>query len=139
MTTHPAELATWIEANPRDRAIDKHGFILKIGNWNEMVSHLPGTPLVGEDGGTGLGLISRGGLFRLAGPARHDDTGVAALHLFWQSLAWALEIVTGTRLDGSLPSPLTQKAQDACCTRRLAKLLSTRALLSLCYSQTGRH
>ncbi|TQS88312.1 hypothetical protein EU811_21380 [Arthrobacter sp. TS-15] len=38
-------------------------------------SHLPGTPLVGEDGGTDFGLISRGGLFRLAGPARQDDTG----------------------------------------------------------------
>lgn len=88
MCKHPAALATWIEANPRDQAMDKHGFILKIGKWNERVSHLPGTPLLGEDGGTGLGLVSRGGLFHLAGPARDDDTGVAALHLFWQSLAW---------------------------------------------------
>jgi hypothetical protein len=88
MTTQPEALAAWVQSHPRDEAIDRHGFELKIAKWNEMVSHLPGTPLVGEDGGTRLGLISRGGLFRLAGPARQDDTGVAALHLFWQSLAW---------------------------------------------------
>lgn len=45
-------------------------------------------PLEGEDGGTELGLVSRGGLFRLAGPAREDHSGSAALHLFWKSLAW---------------------------------------------------
>lgn len=88
MTTHPAALATWIDSNPRSQAIDNHGFTLKIGKWNEKVSHLPGTPLVGEDGGSDLGFISRGGLFRLASQAREDVTGVAALHLFWQSLAW---------------------------------------------------
>jgi hypothetical protein len=93
MTTHPASLATWIDTHLRDDAIDGHGFKLKIGKWNGMVAHLPGTPLVGEDGGTDLGYISRGGLFRLAGPAIEDESGVAALHLFWQSLAWG----TGSR------------------------------------------
>lgn len=62
--------------------------MLKIAKWNERVGNLKGAPLVSEDGGTGLGLISRGGLFRLARQARADDTGTAALHLFWQSLAW---------------------------------------------------
>lgn len=68
--------------------IEDHGFMLKIATWNERVGDLKGAPLVSEDGGVELGLISRGGLFRLAGQAREDETGVAALHLFWQSLAW---------------------------------------------------
>lgn len=88
MTTPPAAFATWIDTHPRAEAIDGHGFMLKIGKWNEMVAGLPGTPLVGEDGGTDLGFVSRGGLFRLAGPAMDDESGVGALHLFWQSLAW---------------------------------------------------
>lgn len=89
MTTHPAALATWIEANSRIDAIDRHGFSqMKIAKWNGLIGDLPGTPLEGEDGGNERGLISRGGLFRLAGPAREDDSGTAALDLFWKSLAW---------------------------------------------------
>ena len=87
MTTHPTALAAWVESRPRHQAIDGHGFSLNIGKWNGMVAQLPGTPLVGEDGGMELGFISRGGLFRLANAAREDESGVAALHLFWQSLA----------------------------------------------------
>lgn len=81
-------LTDWIDSHPRSEAIDEHGFLLKIGRWNERLVGLRGTPLVGEDGGKELGLITRGGLFRLASAAREDDTGTAALHLFWQSLAW---------------------------------------------------
>lgn len=43
---------------------------------------------MGEDGGANLGVIRRRGLFNLASAAREDETGSAALHLFWQSLAW---------------------------------------------------
>jgi hypothetical protein len=67
---------------------EAYGFKLKIAKWNERVGDLKGAPVVGEDGGVELGLISRGGLFRLARQAREDETGVAALHLFWQCLAW---------------------------------------------------
>lgn len=90
--TLPTTLAAWIESCPRQDAIDSHGFSLNIGKWNRMAAQLPGTPLLGEDGGKDLGLISRGGLFRLAVAAHHDRSGIAALHLFWQSLAWG----TGT-------------------------------------------
>jgi hypothetical protein len=88
MRIAPTTLAAWIDSHPRDDAIDAHGFMLKIGKWNERVGDLKGAPLVSEDGGTEFGLVSRGGLFRLAGDAQGDETGVAALHLFWQSLAW---------------------------------------------------
>ncbi|MFF1254955.1 hypothetical protein ACFVYC_21005 [Pseudarthrobacter sp. NPDC058329] len=92
MTTHPTALAAWVQSHPRNHTIDGHGFKLNIGKWNGMAAQLPGTPLLGEDGGTEIGLISRGGLFGLAAAAREDESGVAALHLFWQSLAWG----TGT-------------------------------------------
>lgn len=88
MTTLPTALAEWVHSHSRDEVIENHGFMLKIGKWNERVGDLKGAPLVGEDGGTELGFVSRGGLFRLASDAREDETGDAALHLFWQSLAW---------------------------------------------------
>lgn len=138
MTTHPAALATWIESNPRNQAIDDHGFMLRIGKWNDMVSHLPGTPLAGEDGGTDPGLISRSGLFRLAGPARQDETGVAALHLFWQSLAWGTGNSHRKHLGESHPSQQTQKVQDGYCAMPHFWLPPIQKLLSGRCSQTGR-
>lgn len=92
MTTFPTALATWIDAHPRSEVIHEHGFRLDIGSWNQKVGNLAGTPLVSEEGSTKAGVVSRGGLFNLARAAKDDETGVAALHLFWQSLAWG----TGT-------------------------------------------
>ncbi|AOY74203.1 hypothetical protein ARZXY2_4704 (plasmid) [Arthrobacter sp. ZXY-2] len=88
MTGRPEALAAWVAAHPRQEAIHNHGFRLNLDKWNALVGRLPGTPLVGEDGGTDVGLISRGGLFQMAEAARRDDSGTAALGLFWHSLAW---------------------------------------------------
>lgn len=88
MTTPPIALAAWITSHPREKIIHDHGVKVKIAKWNDKVGHLKGTPLISEDGEAEIGLISRGGLFRLARDAREDKSGTAALHLFWQSLAW---------------------------------------------------
>lgn len=88
MTNYPDSLAAWVREHPRQEAIHNHGFRLNIGKWNALVGHLPGTPLVGEDGSEDIGSISRGGLFRLADEAQKDDSGTAAFGLFWHSLAW---------------------------------------------------
>lgn len=88
MTKYSDELALWVAEHPRQQAIHIHGFRLNKGKWNALVRDLPGTPLVGEDGGEDVGAISRGGLFGLAAAARSDDSGQAALRLFWHSLVW---------------------------------------------------
>lgn len=88
-----------------------------------MVAQLPGSPLLGEDGGTELGLVSRGGLFRLADAAREDTTGVSALHLFWQSLAWG----TGTN-HRNTPGRIASISADP---TRAAKLLRDAAQLAI--------
>jgi hypothetical protein len=124
MNRPPSALSEWLAQKPRSEAIDDHGFLLKVGRWNERVAGALGTPLVGEDGGTELGRISRGGLFRLANSAKEDETGVAALHLFWQSLAWG----TGNshrNTPGRVASVTTDEAYAARLLRDAARLSTT--------------
>lgn len=121
MTGHPEALAVWVAMHPRQKAIHDHGFRLNIDKWNALVGHLPGAPLVGEDGGTEVGLISRGGLFRLAEGAQRDDSGIAALGLFWHSLAWG----TGTshrNTPGRIRSITADTARSAQLLRDAARL-----------------
>lgn len=137
MTTHPRDLAAWVESHPREEAIDGHGFMLKLNKWNELIVHLPGAPLEGEDGGKELGLVSRGGLFRLAGPAREDDSGTAALHLFWKSLAWG----TGDNhrnTPGRIASVTTNPQQAAGLLRDAARLAVTDPEAAFLMLQPGR-
>lgn len=137
MTTVPTALATWVTSHPRDEAIDGHGFNLKIAKWNERVGRLQGTPLVGEDGGTELGLISRGGLFGLARRAREDETGEAALHLFWQSLAWG----TGNshrNTPGRIASVAANEEHAALLLRDAARLAVTDPKAAFLKLQPGR-
>jgi hypothetical protein len=124
MTTVPTALITWVDSHPRGEVIDDHGFMLKIAKWNERVGDLKGAPLVSEDGGTELGLISRGGLFRLARHAQEDETGTAALHLFWQCLAWG----TGNshrNTPGRIASVAANEEQAALLLRDAARLAVT--------------
>lgn len=124
MTTVPTALITWVDSHPRGEVIDDHGFMLKIAKWNERVGDLKGAPLVSEDGGTELGLISRGGLFRLARHAQEDESGTAALHLFWQSLAWG----TGNshrNTPGRIASVAANEGQAALLLRDAARLAVT--------------
>lgn len=118
MTNYPDSLAAWVREHPRQEAIHNHGFRLNIGKWNALVGHLPGTPLVGEDGSENIGLISRGGLFRLAGEAQKDDSGTAALRLFWHSLAWGTGSSHRNTPGRSEPSPLTPPVQRTYCAKR---------------------
>ena len=124
MTTVPTALATWVGSHPRGKVIDDHGFKLKIAAWNDRVGHLRGAPLTSEDGDTELGLISRGGLFSLARDAREDESGTAALHLFWQSLAWG----TGNshrNTPGRIASVAANEEQAALLLRDAAGLAAT--------------
>ncbi|MFD2364043.1 MULTISPECIES: hypothetical protein [unclassified Arthrobacter] len=124
MVSAPEELAAWVMSHPRSEAIDRHGFSIKIAKWNERVGALKGSPLVSEDGGLETGLISRGGLFKLARRAREDETGRAACHLFWQSLAWG----TGNshrNTPGRITSVSSNEEQTAVLLRDSARLAVT--------------
>lgn len=129
MTRRPDALAAWVAEYPRQDAIHSHGFRLNIGKWNALVGHLPGAPLVSEDGGKDVGLISRRGLFQLAAAARRDDSGTAALGLFWHALAWG----TGSN-HRNTPGRIKSVAAD---TTRSGQLLRDAACLAVSDSKAA--
>lgn len=88
VTRVPIALEWWIDDHTRIDAIDNHGFTLNLGLWNGRIRNLPGGPVTRNDGETDRGIISRGDLFKLAPVARDDESGIAALRLFWRTLAW---------------------------------------------------
>lgn len=124
MTTVPTALVTWVDSHPRGKVIDDHGFMLNIAKWNGRIAHLRGAPLTSEDGHIEFGWISRGGIFRPAREAREDESGTAALHLFWQSLAWG----TGNshrNTPGRIASVAADEKQVALLLRDAARLAVT--------------
>jgi hypothetical protein len=84
----PQSLKSWIESHTRAEAIDNHGFGLNLAWWNQRIARLPGSPVVGAEGTTTKGRISRASLFDLAADAHLDETGAGALRLFWHTLVW---------------------------------------------------
>jgi hypothetical protein len=84
----PLSLRNWVEIHSRVDAIDNHGFELNLDWWNPKIAHLPGSPVVGNNGETYRGWIDRRRLFSMAAGARDDDTGESALRLLWHTLVW---------------------------------------------------
>jgi hypothetical protein len=84
----PSLLKTWIASHTRTDAIDNHGFELNLAWWNQRIGHLPGSPVTDHEGVATKGRISRRSLFDLAADTHRDETGTAALRLFWHTLVW---------------------------------------------------
>lgn len=119
----PDQLRQWLSDNPRLDVIDKHGFTLNLQWWNERIEHLPGTPLIGIGQKTDTDRIDRRLLFGLASDAASDESGEAALRLFWHAMAWG----SGTNHRNS-PRVISSVARNP---HAAAKLLTRSALASL--------
>lgn len=82
-----AEISEWIAGRTRETLIHPHGGTIGLTFW-DAIHGLPGAPLTGKPMRNGSVRIDRGQLFTLGRAVEADESGAAALKLFWHTLAW---------------------------------------------------
>lgn len=84
----PQKLIDHLRTSTRQDSVLDQGFTLRADWWDTPLTGVPGGPVKNDDGTTGLGRISRRGVFALAGQVADDESGDAALRLLWHTLHW---------------------------------------------------